>query len=447
MAQLDYSNLTPDSLELIENQSTMCIGTIGHAQHGKSTLVASLTGIATQKFESEKRRSNKTIKLGYSATKIYMCPNCRTYTTPSVHLRIHRSNFNGTCAKCQSPLTLVRHVSFMDCPGHHDLLKTMLSGTSVMDCCLLLISASDKDIRQMAVEHIRAVGILGIKNVIVVQNKIDLPNKQVPPRIQYGQIREFMKLKGFPNPVVIPASATDLLNIDYVLQAIVEEIPIPKKDFFAPVLMSIVRSFDNNKKGVPVDSLFGGSAGGTIIRGYIKVGDQLELRPSQEEPVLLEDPKGESNTPKYYVPRLVIKVEQLRHMETELPAAFPGGLISVNTDLDPALARQDRLLGSVIGAPGHLPKCYTRLYVFYCLEDHADNSHQVDKLYPGNDYYLLLAGCPFDCKCRAVKGDFAAFDLARVCCTEMGVTACICCDNDLIGYAKLLKGDEVDVLD
>lgn len=138
LATLDVNKLTPLSPEVISRQATINIGTIGHVAHGKSTVVKALSGVHTVRFKNELER-NITIKLGYANAKIYKSedpkckrPICYTSRGSSTADIITANGFK---------YELVRHVSFVDCPGHDILMATMLNGAAVMDAALLLIGA------------------------------------------------------------------------------------------------------------------------------------------------------------------------------------------------------------------------------------------------------------------------------------------------------------------
>eukprot|EP00889_Picochlorum_renovo_P007007 jgi/Picre1/34037/NNA_001514.t1 len=138
---LDVSKLTPLSPEVISRQATINIGTIGHVAHGKSTVVKAISGVQTVRFKNELER-NITIKLGYANAKIYACkdPKC---PRPSKYRAYGSSKEDSP--KCEVPgfeeaeMELLRHVSFVDCPGHDILMATMLNGAAVMDGALLLM--------------------------------------------------------------------------------------------------------------------------------------------------------------------------------------------------------------------------------------------------------------------------------------------------------------------
>ena len=149
----------------VENkQPVMNIGTVGHVDHGKSTLVEALTGIWPEKHSEELSRGI-TIKLGYANAEIRRCKNCdepKCYTTEAV------------CPIDGSETELLQIISFVDCPGHDALMAVMLAGSTIMDYALLVIAADEPCPQPQTREHLVALKIMGVKNIIVVQNKIEL---------------------------------------------------------------------------------------------------------------------------------------------------------------------------------------------------------------------------------------------------------------------------------
>ena len=123
LAGLDVSALTPLSPEVISRQATINIGTIGHVAHGKSTVVKALSGVQTVRFKNELEK-NITIKLGYANAKIYKCddPN---FPRPASYISAGSSKEDSfPCEGSKGHYKLVRHVSFVDCPGHDILMAT-----------------------------------------------------------------------------------------------------------------------------------------------------------------------------------------------------------------------------------------------------------------------------------------------------------------------------------
>ncbi len=219
-------------------------------------------------------------------------------------------------------------------------MATVLTGTAIMDGAILVIAANEKCPQPQTREHLKALEVAGIKNVIVVQNKIDLVTKEEAIK-NYEEIKEFLKGTSIENAPIIPISAQKRINIDVVLEAIQKYIPTPKRKEKADPLMLVARSFDINKPGTPVEKIKGGVLGGSVIRGKFKIGDEIEIRPGIKV--------GE----KYK--SIKTKIEGLQKAGKNLEEAGPGGLLGLLTQLDPYLTKADKLAGSVIGLPEKLP--------------------------------------------------------------------------------------------
>jgi translation initiation factor 2 subunit 3 len=246
-----------------------CVGTIGHVAHGKSTVVKAISGVQTVRFKNELER-NITIKLGYANAKVYKCSNPECLR-PGCYAS-HASSKDDTppCVHCGSQMDLLRHVSFVDCPGHDILMATMLNGAAVMDAALLLIAANESCPQPQTSEHLAAVDIMQLEHIIIVQNKIDLVSRDVAMN-QMEDIRAFVRGTKAESSPIIPVSAQLKYNIDVLAEFLVKRIPVPRRNFTTPPRMIVIRSFDVNKPGVDVRSISGGVAGGTIVEGVMKV--------------------------------------------------------------------------------------------------------------------------------------------------------------------------------
>jgi translation initiation factor 2 subunit 3 len=148
----------------------------------------------------------------------------------------------------------------------------------------------------------------------------------------------------------VPISAQLKYNIDAVNEYIVKTIPIPVRDFTSSPRLIVIRSFDVNKPGSEVEDLRGGVAGGSILTGVLRVGQQVEIRPG----IVTKDANGS-----HKCSPIISRIVSLHAEQNHLQYAVPGGLIGVGTSIDPTLCRADRLVGHVLGAPGHLPSIYT----------------------------------------------------------------------------------------
>ena len=344
----DLSKISALSPQVMSRQATINIGAIGHVAHGKSTVVKAISTIHTAKTKEEHKK-NITIQLGYANAKIFKCPRC---APPQCYQSAGSSASDfTTCRHCKTMMKLMRHVSFVDCPGHDVLMATMLNGAAIMDAALLLVAASETFPQPQTLEHLKAVEIMQLKYVLVLQNKIDLV-KDTLAQDQRGKILEKLKNTSALGSPIIPLSAQLKLNIDLVLQHLCH-IPVPRRSIDTPCRMTIVRSFDVNKPGENAHDLKGGVAGGTVQEGIVRRGATLEIRPG--------DTTGNVHRP-YRTRAISLNSEAL-----ELTYAIPGGLVAVRTTLDPALTRQNKLVGQVIGEPDKMPPIFSGIEVTYTL--------------------------------------------------------------------------------
>ena len=323
-------------------QPEINIGLVGHVDHGKTTLVKALTGKWTDTHSEEMKRGI-TIRLGYDDATIYNCEKCDLW---GVH---------PECEQCKGHTDPIRKVSFVDAPGHESLMATMLSGATIMDGALLLVSAAEECPQPQTREHVQALQIIGINKVIVVQNKIDIVTEEKAKQ-NYQQIKEFLKNTPFKDAPIIPVSAQHSININFLSQAIQEKIPTPERDLSKDPTLFVARSFDINKPGSDIDSFVGGVLGGALQQGCLNVGDEIEILPGY--PV-------EERNQKVYKP-LKTKIADLMTGGEKVKAIYPGGSVAILTQLDPSIVRSDRLTGALVGKPGTLPK----VWYDFTLETH-----------------------------------------------------------------------------
>ena len=316
----------------IPRQPELNIGSAGHVDHGKTTIIQALTGRWTATHSEELRRGI-TIKIGYADMPIYR------FRRNGEELYWSRPRYDGLEGE------LVRVVSFVDCPGHESLMANMLSGAAVMDGAMLVIAANEPVPRPQTKEHAVALDILGVRNVVVVQNKIDLVSKEEALK-NYEAIREFLSTTSFSDAPIIPVSAIHRVNLTYLVEALYKYIPPKERDPSKPLMMFIIRSFDVNKPGTPYKDVVGGVLGGSILEGRIRVGDEIEILPGY----LYKADGGIRHEPLY------AEVTSLSSGRLSLEEAHPGGLVGVQTDLDPSLTKSDGMVGNVAGKPGTLPE-------------------------------------------------------------------------------------------
>jgi len=326
--------------EAIKKQPLVNIGTAGHVDHGKTTLVQALTGIWASRHSEEIKRGI-TLKIGYADAEIYRCPKC---PPPQAYYTSATMPKDGKCKYCGTPLEFVRKVSFVDVPGHEMLMSIMLAGTALMDGALLVIDATKECPQPQTREHLTALSIIGVKNIVIVQNKIDVVSKE-RAKENYEEIKRFVEGTVAENAPIIPVSALHKVNIDALVWALEKYIPTPRRDTSKPPRMYVIRSFDVNKPGTSVKDMVGGVLGGTIVQGKFELGHEIEIRPG----IKLKKDGQEVYEPVYTT------ITSLKTGNQPLEKAYPGGLIAVGTTLDPSLTKADALIGNVVGYPGTLP--------------------------------------------------------------------------------------------
>ncbi len=323
----------------LPSQPEINIGMIGHVDHGKTTLTQRLTGKWTDEHSEELKRGIS-IKLGYADAAFYKCPKCdepKCYTTQK------------KCPHCGSTCNLLRVVSFVDAPGHETLMAIMLSGAAIMDGAVLVIAANETCPQPQTREHLTALDISGIKNIVIVQNKIDLVSEKNAIK-NYEQILNFVKGTCAESAPIIPVSAHQDINIDVLIKAMQEKIPTPERDFDTPPLMYVARSFDINKPGAEPKDLQGGIVGGSLIHGKLKVGEEIEICPGRK--IELEGKK--------ILEKITTNIESLFTGGKSVNEATPGGLIAIKTSLDPARTKSDSYAGKVVGKTNQLPPTLDR---------------------------------------------------------------------------------------
>ena len=159
-------------------QAEMNIGMLGHVDHGKTTLTKALTGKWTDTHSEEAKRGIS-IRLGYADAHIYQCSKCKSYQAKE------------KCS-CGGKGKEVRKISIVDAPGHETLMTTVISATSMLDGVIFLIAANEQCPQPQTAEHLLVLNSTGLKNIIVVQTKIDLVSKEQALE-NHKQIKAFLK--------------------------------------------------------------------------------------------------------------------------------------------------------------------------------------------------------------------------------------------------------------
>lgn len=213
--------------------------------------------------------------------------------------------------------------------------------------------------------------------------------------------------------------------------------------------MMVIRSFDVNKPGAEIDELQGGVAGGSILSGVLKLGDEIEIRPG----IVSKDEHG-----KIKCKPIRSRVTSLFAEKNSLKFAVPGGLIGVGTKIDPTITRSDRLVGHVLGHQGQLPAIYTELEVNYFLLRRllgvktADGKQaKVAKLTKNEVLMVNIGSTATGAKVTAVKADAARLSLTSPACTSVGEKVALSRRIEkhwrLIGWANIVSGQTIEPAD
>lgn len=342
-------------------------------------------------------------------------------------------------------------------------MATMLTGAAVMNGALLLIAGNESCPQPQTGEHLAALEIIGVdpktlsfcKTKWIWSGKVKLWStarvsrslSRVCLRLlsesAYKKNKELTIHAGTTARLapIIPVSAQLKFNIDAVVAAICNIAP-PNYDFSADPRMVVIRSFDVNKPGAGVDELKGGVAGGSILQGVFKVGQEVEIRPG----LITRDANGVCTCRP-----LRSRIVSLHAEQNHLQFAVPGGLIGVGTLVDPALCRADRLLGMVMSSVGKGPSIYVeiRAEVFLLrrlLGVKTDDSKKakVGKLVVGETLFVNIGASQTGGRITAVKGGDVSIALTTPACCEKGEKIALSRRIDkhwrLIGWGKVRSG-------
>jgi len=233
------------------------VGTIGHVDHGKTTLTAAMTTILSKKFGGEAK----------SYAQIDSAPEekARGITINTAHVEYETTN---------------RHYAHVDCPGHADYIKNMITGAAQMDGAILVVSAADGPMPQTR-EHILLARQVGVPYIVVYLNKADMVDDAELLELVEVEVRELLGKYDFPGdktPIIIGSALKALEgdksdlgegSIMKLADALDSYIPQPKRAIDGPFLMPVEDVFSISGRGTVVT--------GRVERGIVKVGDEIEI--------------------------------------------------------------------------------------------------------------------------------------------------------------------------
>ncbi len=286
------------------------VGTIGHVDHGKTTLTAAITAILAKDNSSVEVRSFDSIDNAPEERE-------RGITIATAHVEYETEN---------------RHYAHVDCPGHADYVKNMITGAAQMDGAILVVSAADGPMPQTR-EHILLARQVGVPHIVVFLNKVDMVDDPELLDLVELEVRELLSKYEFPGDdiPIVRGSALKALEGDgeaekgilELMAAVDEYIPVPEREIDKPFLMPIEDIFTISGRGTVVT--------GRVDRGQVKVGEEMEI-------------VGIRDTMK----RVITGVEMFKKMLDEGQAGDNVGLLLRGTD------KEDVERGQVVAAPGSI---------------------------------------------------------------------------------------------
>jgi len=373
---------------------------VGHVDHGKTTLTQALSGVWTD-THSEERKRGISIKLGYADTAFYKTDDGRFYAKGK-----HPEDRDDSDGE------LLRVVSFVDAPGHETLMAVMISGASIMDGAMLLIAATEKCPQPQTREHLAALQIAGIENIVVVQNKIDIVTRERAVE-SYDEIKEFLSGTIAEDAPIIPVSAHHDVNLDILIQAIEDVIPTPDRPSDETGLMYVARSFDTNRPGSRPAELRGGIIGGSIVEGSFSIGDPILIAPGRRV-------QGDGN----WEP-IRTTIESVKGGGIDLESVHAGGLCGIATPMDPVSTKADELSGQVMAREGELPPVWKDLDLELELLDNMVSGGQnapekVRPLQPNEMLMVNSATATSVGTVSSIKGSKATLQLRLPICAKSG---------------------------
>jgi elongation factor Tu len=233
------------------------VGTIGHVDHGKTTLTAAITTILASKFGGEAK--------AYDQIDAAPEEKARGITINTAHVEYETAN---------------RHYAHVDCPGHADYVKNMITGAAQMDGAILVVSAADGPMPQTR-EHILLARQVGVPYIVVFMNKADMVDDKELLELVEMEVRELLSTYKFPGddtPIIVGSALKALegdmspIGVPAVIKLVEEMdkyIPVPQRDIDKPFLMPVEDVFSISGRGTVVT--------GRIERGIVKVNEEVEI--------------------------------------------------------------------------------------------------------------------------------------------------------------------------
>jgi translation initiation factor 2 subunit 3 len=260
-------------------------------------------------------------------------------------------------------------------------MAIMITGASIMDGAMLMVAANETCPQPQTREHLMALEIAGIKNIVIVQNKIDLVTRERAIE-SHQEISKFLKGTIAENAPIIPVSAHHDVNLDILIDAIEQTIPTPDRSSDKRSIMHVARSFDINRPGTRPTKLRGGVIGGSIVEGTFDLGDEIIIGPGR---------KIEQGNKTHWEP-IEATVSSMQGGGINLDTMHAGGLCGMATMLDPSITTSDNLSGQVVARKGDLPEVRTSVDISIKLMETmvAGEGEAPERIHPLRNNEMLM---------------------------------------------------------
>ena len=410
--------ISNELLDYMKHHPIINIGTLGSVSHGKSTLVSMLTGTKTQRHSTEQIR-NITIKPGYANLKIWQDEDTFEFTTT-----------NSETYEMEG-FRLVHHISFVDCPGHQELIQVMLGSVSLMKGAIVVVSAGEdiKSAKQLT-QHLAAAKLANLENLIVLFNKLDVVEKSLA--IERKEELDILLSKLGINPkIIIPTVLSKRLGYQNIIKSILKIFPPKIDDNKDYPLFRILRSFDINKPGISWDLVKGGVLGGSLLAGNLQVGDKIVIKPGDFR---------KKNDGTWIITPFETIIKSIKTEEVYINNTKPGGLIAFGTDIDPFYCKDEKLEGQVLGLPGKLPPVFYEIKIKIILTEDFDGKW-IPKL--NDSIYLQIGNINIQATLINMDKDIFTFKLSKPVCIQDNDLILICSDMEnklfrIVGYGNFI---------
>jgi len=416
---MDESNINNEFI-----QPTFTIGTLGTVAAGKTTAIEQITAENTRRHTNE-LKGGFTINIGFSNAIIGESNDGEIISSSKI-----TSEFKK----------ILTHFSFVDCPGHGDLIRSTLATSQIMNAVIVVV-AINEEIRPQLKQHLLALKVQNISDIIVCINKIDLLRNKREILQKKKEIETIFNNIGLKPHNYIPTCLSMGIGVEYLLKDIVKYFNknyVNKKQ--SKKIFPILRSFDTNKSGTNYKDINYGIIGGTVLNGVFKINEDYEIKPGYIA----------KNNTKYKPLNIVIKSIESNRKDITKFGARSGGLIGIATNQDPTLFRNNSLVGHVLGKKDELGFVYSELQIKTLSDKDLNSIFRYWKPKMNENIMLLINFKIINSKISQIKRAKITFTLEKPVCINLKDTVILFnnIDNSIepIGIGNVISGKTIECI-